>query len=234
MNALNLQKEVEKFGLVLEKRGARKGIQANVGFNIDVSGSMQGLFRAGAVQRLVEKMLPAALTFDDNGTLDLWCFHHGVSVGVPVTAQNFENYVTRDILNNKKLSLWGSTCYSPVLRANQQQFCAPAKTGFMSNLFNANKKVEQSKPTIIYHVTDGVSEDEYETAQLLRSWEQDRLPIYVLFVGIGPVDFRFLEKQADERGNVGFVSVKNLEGSLNDDMFYEFLAPVELVSWLNV
>ena len=63
------EEEIRRVGFVLQKQGIHERIPAQVGLNIDVSGSMQDLFSNGIVQSALERVLPVALYFDDDRTV---------------------------------------------------------------------------------------------------------------------------------------------------------------------
>lgn len=71
------EEEVRRVGFVLQKQGIHERIPAQVGLNIDVSGSMSDLFKSGAVQAALERILPVALYFDDDGRIDTGCSQSG-------------------------------------------------------------------------------------------------------------------------------------------------------------
>ena len=53
------------------------GLKSRVGLVLDFSGSMRRMYQDGTVQALIERIIPIALEFDDNGELDLWIFENG-------------------------------------------------------------------------------------------------------------------------------------------------------------
>ena len=73
------EEEVRRVGFVLQKQGIHERIPAQVGLTIDVSGSMQDLYQSGIVQAAIERVLPVALYFDDDGTIDAWVFSMGIA-----------------------------------------------------------------------------------------------------------------------------------------------------------
>lgn len=60
---------------------------------MDYSGSMSSLYANGTVQKIVERLFPLALGFDDNGALDFYLFDSGFRKLEPVTMSNYANYV---------------------------------------------------------------------------------------------------------------------------------------------
>lgn len=217
--ALVLEKEVQKVSkLILEKSGGKK-ISAQVQCNIDVSGSMRDLFNNGAVQELVEKVLPVAMSVDDNKSLDMWCFDDSFIRLNPVKEGNYNGYVNNSILSPYHNRIWGSTNYSPVLRDNFGQVGG--------GLFS------KSKPTLVYFFTDGEAADQNLTDELLGKWEKSGKPMYVMFIGIGHANFGFLQRMANKYGNVGYTNVQNLKKAVEGDTFYDELTPKEMIDWFS-
>ena len=114
----NLEKEEKRVKFVLEKRNLPK-MCAAVGITLDVSSSMQGLYREGRVQRVVEQIVPVGLRFDDNGCLDVKTFSSGESYVSDITKinrNNYEGFVEREILSKSSVPKWGGTDYYPVIK----------------------------------------------------------------------------------------------------------------------
>lgn len=250
MGKFDLEKEAEKVKFQLEKKNLAN-ITAAVALVIDVSGSMQGRFQRGQVQDLVERVMPVALNFDDNGELDVFTFSKGDMIAKPsnATRKNYDGYVKKEILNNDKVPKWSGTDYAPVIRQALEEFgfyntpAAAAKGGGILSIFKQSAPAakptlraqsESGFPVIVFFVTDGASNDEADTTRLLQECETAKCNIYFNFIGINddPREFRFLEKVADDFGNTGFFYVKNMEQMVSDDSVYDLLLPEELTEWL--
>lgn len=75
---INLSKEesIKKISLrkdkviSLAKERDLSGVKSRVALALDFSGSMSSLFEDGTVQSIIERLIPLALNFDDNGELD--------------------------------------------------------------------------------------------------------------------------------------------------------------------
>lgn len=247
MTTFKLQKpeeEVRRVGFVLQKQGIHERIPAQVGLNIDVSGSMQDLFKRGAVQAALERVLPVALYFDDDGRIDTWVFSDGDKMAsiTPASASNYEGYVAREIVGNRDLSpiLWGGTDYGPVIRSNLMTYGLleeKAAGGLLGMIFgmkrdNFGEETRSGVPAINYFLTDGENTDREAAWQILEEAEHAESQIYYIMVGIGSDGFQFLRRAAKEFPNVGFVSVKDLGKFVGSDDAYEKLLPPELCSWL--
>ena len=247
MTTFKLQKpeeEVRRVGFVLKKQGIHERIPAQVGINIDVSGSMKFLFESGAVQAAIERILPVALYFDDDGRIDAWVFSDGDNMASirPITAQTYPDYVNREILGDPRLRgiIGGRTDYGPVLRSNLMTYGLieeKAPGGLLGMIFGLSRETygEETRsgtPAINYFLTDGENEDHEAAWDILSRAENAESQIYYVMVGIGDHNFRFLRRAAATFPNVGFVSVRDLGEFVGSDDAYEKLLPSELCTWL--
>lgn len=247
MTTFRLQKpeeEVRRVGFVLQKQGIHERIPAQVGLNIDVSGSMSELFSSGIVQSALERVLPVALYFDDDGRVDTWVFSDSDRMAsiTPAMASNYDGYVEREITGNPLLKriLWGGTDYAPVIRSNLMTYGLLEEQnagGLLGLIFGTKRdtlgeETRSGVPAINYFLTDGQNSDHDAAWRLLREAERAESQIYYVMVGIGDDQFNFLRSAAEEFPNVGFVSVKDLGQFVGSDDAYEKLLPAELCSWL--
>ncbi len=51
-----------------------EGLRAQVVLVLDISKSMNRLYKSGVMQRAIERILALALNFDDDGSIDLFLF----------------------------------------------------------------------------------------------------------------------------------------------------------------
>ena len=247
MTTFRLQKpeeEIRRVGFVLKKQGIHERIPAQVGINIDASGSMTQLYQTGAVQSAIERILPVALYFDDDGRIDAWVFSNGQRMASikPVTATTYDGYVKREILDNGQVAgiLGGGTDYAPVLRSNLMAYGLieeKAPGGLLGMIFGLKRDTygEETRsgiPAINYFLTDGENTDHEAAWEVLSAAEHAESQIYYVMVGIGNQDFKFLRHAADVFPNVGFVRVRDLGEFVGSDDAYEKLLPAELCTWL--
>lgn len=186
-----------------------EGHVAKVAVVLDYSGSMDRLYRSGAVQDVLTRLMPLSLKFDDNGELEVWLFHHSYKRIEPLDLSNFENYVD-DVVENSGFTM-GATKYEPVLQdVLRKYFIEEAST---SNI-----------PSFIIFITDGENNDERDTNKIIQ--ESANHNIFIQFVGIGNERFRYLEQLDDLEGrkvdNTGFIKVQDM-AKLNDEDLYELL-----------
>lgn len=238
------EEEIRRVGFVLQKQGIHERIPALVGLDIDVSGSMQGLFQSGAVQSALERVLPVALYFDEDGRVDTWVFSGGDRIAqiAPANAQNYKGFVEREIVRSAGLGgiLWGGTSYGPVIRANLAHYGLLEEReagGLLGMIFGGTREAlgedtRSGLPAINYFFTDGENDDRDAAWSLLEKAEHAESQIYYIMVGIGGEEFPFLRRAAEAFPNVGFVKVDDLDAFAGGDDAYEKLLPSELCAWL--
>lgn len=224
-SVINLNKSIidltKKTGINLGNHKARVAVV------MDYSGSMMKLYSSGAVQRVLTRLMPLALRFDDNGELDIWLFNEDYRSIESMNLKNFDDYVNTVA---KKSGFWfGGTCYAPVLN-NVLDTYYRKSGGILKSLFGAifNKKSgEQQKeepPVFVIFITDGANSDKSATKQVIR--ESANYKMFIQFVGIGKEKFEFLEKLDDLKDravdNTGFIKVEDFE-KLQDEEVYQML-----------
>lgn len=183
--------------------------RAKVAVVMDYSGSMSSLYRSGAVQEVLTRLMPLALRFDDNGELDVWLFHHHYYRVESMNLDNFENYV-KDEITSKNYRM-GTTSYAPVLEdVLRKYFVEDAAT---SNI-----------PTFVVFITDGSNDDKRATNEIIK--ESSYKNIFIQFVGIGNERFEYLERLDDLTGrpvdNTGFIKVSDM-ARLSDEQLFDLL-----------
>ena len=116
---ISLKKSAETFEEIItildkEKNTNFVNHKAKVAVAIDFSGSMNKLYKDGSVQKVLNRLMPLALKFDDNGELDIWLFDHSFRKLPSMNIKNFKNYIKTEVLDKN----WhmGRTCYAPVLK----------------------------------------------------------------------------------------------------------------------
>ena len=145
---LSLQKSVlslDKTLITLEKKSGFSfdGHRAKVAVAMDYSGSMSSLYRNGAVQAVLTRLMPLALRFDDNGELDVWLFDNEYRRMPSMDLSNFDSYVDNEILRNR----WhmGGTNYAPVLEDMlKKYFKEDAMTAYNAPAFIDSKVMMRS------------------------------------------------------------------------------------------
>ncbi len=213
-SGINLEKSIISLDKTLVNLTKKSGINlekhmAKVAVVMDYSGSMAKLYKRGAVQDVLTRLIPLALKFDDNGELEVWLFNDGFARVEPMTINNYENYVNKEI-RTLRFDM-GGTYYEPVLRdILHKYFIEEADT---SNI-----------PTFLIFITDGENFDPNQTDRVII--ESSHKNIFIQFVGIGKEDFKYLQKLDDLPGrpvdNTGFIKVDDIS-QWNDEQLYSLL-----------
>ncbi len=212
---INLSKEesVHKINLAKEevhkiclKKSPLNGLTSRVGLVLDYSGSMSSLYKNGTVQSVVEKILPLAMEFDDNHTMEVWIFENGFHRLPDINLNNFYGYVQNEIV--RKYSM-GGTNYAPVMKDIYKRYIQeePAKL-----------------PNYIVFITDGDNADHADTNKIIK--EAAKHPIFWQFVGVGNASFNYLQKLDDMRDryvdNADFFAVSDASRITYDDLLNEY------------
>lgn len=215
LNLLDLRKE-KIVSLSLEK-DVLKNHKARVALALDFSGSMRDLYQNGTVQAIIEKILPIALEFDDNGSLDVWLFDDKFRRMPEMTKDNFYGYVKSEILS--KGYHMGGTNYAPVMEDIMQKYLS---------------EEPEATPNYVIYITDGANFDKTQTNKVIR--EASFYPIFWQYVGIGNTEFAYLERLDDLKDrhvdNADFFSVTNIADFYEQDVIYNYLLN-EYPNWLN-
>jgi stress response protein SCP2/Mg-chelatase subunit ChlD len=184
-NASALVSLVKQAGVSLEKRGLGEHT-ARVALCIDISASMSGLFRRGAVQRLAERVLALAMRFDDDGAVDVFLFGRDAHVAPPMTLDNSADYLLRAL---KAHPLEGATFYGKAMREVREHYfgSSAARTA----------PLRERVPVYVMFLTDGEPNDRKDAEEQVRASAYE--PLFWQFLGIGR-RFPFLEKLDDLKG----------------------------------
>lgn len=213
LKKINLRKEsISK--ICLEKKELTN-LTSRVAVAMDYSGSMRTLYVDGTVQSILERLLPMALKFDDNGELETWIFDSKFHRLKDININNYYNYVDNERLL-KKYDM-GGTRYSPV----------------MKDILSKYTKEEPSDlPTLVLFLTDGDNFDKEETTRVIQ--EASKYPIFWQFVGIGKQNYKFLENLDNMEGryidNANFFSIDDINEISDDELYKKLLN--EYPNWI--
>ena len=221
MVSLTKQESVEKINLrkdkvvSLKKANPALDIKARVALVLDFSGSMRDMFDDGTVQSVIERVIPIALSFDDNGVLDFWIFENGFHRLDGITLDNF--YGLANQIRSKYTM--GGTRYAPVLKDVDK--------------FYIKEEPEKIVDFVIF-ITDGDNSDKSDATDIIRRMSYH--PIFIQFLGVGSSSFDYLEDldNMEDRyvDNVNFFSINDIN-SMSDDDLYSLLLK-EFPQWLNL
>lgn len=241
MSIFDLQKRQETVRFVLEKRNLKTAPVMRVGAAFDVSGSAKWMYLNGIMQATVDRLVPVAMKFDDNGEMDAWAFDDEFSQLPSIGKMDYEDYIQRAVMGDNNLRKWNNTKYGGVWKAMIDFYfpgAAPAAStgGFFSGLFGkkpapapAPTADGNDMPAMVMFITDGANGDRDYAEQILRAAQNQA--VYFQMIGVGdPKDFGFIKRMADELPNVGFVHLSSLD--ITDEELYDALLTDELVAFI--
>jgi len=219
---VSLEKKMEKAPelvslvkpLVLELR--KKNLEttvARVGLVLDISGSMVPRFKNGTVQSIVNKTLPLAVQFDDDGELDFWFYGTTARKMDSVNLKNYTTAVPED-WKHLMLDLGGRNNEPIVMRMVVDEY--------------KDTKI----PAYVLFITDGGVNQKREIQNIIT--EASHLPIFWQFVGVGGKNYGILEKLDTMTGryvdNAGFFALDDFKKVSNEELYARLLE--EFPSWL--
>lgn len=234
---MNLEKHVVSLSKCIVDLGKKSGVdlgsaKARVVVVLDYSGSMSPLYLQGTVQRTINRLVPLGLTFDDNGSIDIYLFQNDFMKLTDLNLSNYEDYVQHVIITSGYRM--GGTSYAPVLRAIIEGKMYK-KAGFLGR--NASTKTENAivndkETTFILFITDGENSDREETNKIIK--KSSDMNVFIQFIGIGNEKFKYL-KSLDEmhgrvRDNTGFTKMKDLDKADDKELYTNVLE--QFAKWL--
>ena len=205
----------KKATMSLEKNQLTQ-IKAQVGLVLDASGSMHQQYVQGFVQEVIERLLPLAVHFDDDGTIECWAFGEKPTQLDSISLANVKNYVETNHAGWKKWKVGARFNDEPKVIEQVIQFF--------------QKNAMAGVPIYILFISDGgVGILNSRKIKTLIS-DAAKLPIFWQFVGIGGSNYGILEQLDDLNGrvvdNCNFFSLDRLhdvdEQRLYDLMLQEF------------
>ncbi|WP_116818288.1 VWA domain-containing protein [Pseudomonas savastanoi] len=191
--------------------------KARVGLVLDASGSMNPQYTRGHVQEVVDRLIPLAVHFDDDGALDCWAFGAKPQQLNAVTLSNFQNFIRTDHGGWKDWELGA--------RINDEPKA-------MRMVIDYYKKSGDKTPIYILFISDGGVHQDREITRLMT--EAAKLPIFWQFVGLGGRGYGILEKLDDMGGrvvdNCNFFALDRLD-EIPEEKLYDLLME-EFPDWL--
>lgn len=216
LTQLNLRKDMIS-SLCLEK-GELNGLTARVAVVMDYSGSMERLYKNGTVQSILDRLLPVAMQFDDNGEMEVWLFDNDYKRIKDISLDNYYDYINNEKLL-RKYSM-GGTQYAPVINDVVVKY---------------TKEEPSDLPTLVLFITDGDNFDTDKPHATRAIIEASKHPIFWQFVGIGNSGFDYLEQLDEMEGryvdNANFFSVNDLNRISDEELYQRLLG--EYPSWIS-
>ena len=203
---------VKPLKVQLEKRNLQD-VVARVALILDISGSMGASYRNGTVQEIVNKILPVAVQFDDDGELDFWYYGSRCERRPSVNMRNYESAVPRDWHDLMDKLGYGNN--EPVV---------------MREVIDEYESSDL--PAYVVFVTDGGISATDKIKQLLT--ESAYLPIFWQFVGVSGSGYGVLEDLDTMNGryvdNANFFALDDFRSVPNEELYSRLLN--EFPAWL--
>ena len=186
---------------------------AKVGLVLDISGSMVPRFKNGTVQSIVNKTLPLAVQFDDDGELDFWFYGTTARHMDSVNLKNYTKAVPDD-WKHLMMELGGRNNEPVVMRMVVDEY--------------KDTKI----PAYVLFITDGGVNNKKEIRNIIT--EASHLPIFWQFVGVGGKNYGVLENLDTMTGryvdNAGFFALDDFMKVSNEELYARLLE--EFPAWL--
>lgn len=188
---------VEKFSVPQQEQVTKSFKNLRIAIALDISGSMDTLYKNGTVQQVVEKLLAVALSISSNDQLDIWTFNDTPKRLSSVSKANFHDYIS-----SNNISSGGGTNVSRVLVDIDKKYFGET-TG--DNVFG-----------IV--LTDG---DIGELQSLISN--SSSKPVFWQFVGLGN-DFLKLNTLSRSNSNISFFSLNDINAITDEELYTKLLS----------
>lgn len=180
--------------------------KAKVALVLDYSGSMNSLYRSGAMQQLAEKVLSLGVQLDDDGAIDLFVFDSGAAYLGEINLNDYQGSIDR-LRGNRHM---GTTNYAAAFLAVRDHYfgnqytvasAEPQKRGLFGLGKASAAPAQNAAPTAaelpVYAVflTDGAPDSKPAAVKALT--EVSHAPIFWKFLSIGSEEMAFLQKLDD-------------------------------------
>ena len=206
----------KKATISLEKRQLQQ-LTAKVALVLDASGSMNRQYKQGRVQEVVNRLLPLAVSFDDDQALDCWAFARDPQYLGEIGLSNYEGFI------DNAHGGWRKWALGP--RINNEAEVMKAVTEFY-------QKDGLDVPVYILFISDGGVSDNRGITRVMT--EAAKLPMFWQFVGLGGRGYGILKKLDDMTGrvidNCDFFELDDLN-DISEEALYENMLE-EFPSWL--
>lgn len=235
---INLEKHVVNLSKCVVDLSKKSGVDlgstnAKVVVVLDYSGSMSRLYSNGTVQKTINRLVPLGLTFDDNGSIDVYLFQDDYRKLTDLNLSNYETYVN-SVIKTSGYSM-GGTSYAPVLKAiiEGDSYKRGGFLGFGAKTVKVDPLVDNGDPTFILFITDGANADRPATDQIIK--KSSGMNVFIQFIGIGSERFDYLMKLDDMPGrvrdNTGFSKMADLDRASDTELYTNVLE--QFSGWLN-
>jgi stress response protein SCP2 len=155
----------KKAAISLEKKGLLDH-RAKVALCLDISVSMSGFYRSGAIATLIQRILALGLRFDDDGEIDVFLFGANAHDYGTVGAEDYRDFVPA---MQRRYPLEGGTNYGKVIALIRRHYRRDLQAG--------------QQPVYVMFVTDGETQDRTESERQIRDASHE--PIFWQFMALG-------------------------------------------------
>jgi len=163
---------VKKVGVSLDKAGLADH-KARLALCLDISGSMNSLYRSGQISAFTDRILALAARFDDDGQLDVFLFGTRVHQPEPMALASAKGYIER---LQKRYPLEGGTDYGQAMAAIRRFY-------FPDSCAAQGRPQAATLPVYVMFLTDGqTSNEDFAERQVKESSYE---PLFWQFMGIG-------------------------------------------------
>ncbi|WP_436659810.1 vWA domain-containing protein [Acinetobacter sp. P1(2025)] len=222
VNRVSLEKprlvDLTKKSLISLEKNNLLGVQARVCLVLDRSGSMYNQYASGDVQKIVDRVIPLALSFDDNGEMESWAFGDKPFRLDDVSLRNVDT-----IVGSGRSGAWRN--WRVGAEVNNEYAVIRDVLDFYSSQ-------SRNIPTYVIFISDGGVHDNKRISKIIT--EAASYPIFWQFVGIGGRNYGILEKLDTMQGrvidNCNFFSLDRLE-QISEEQLYDMLLN-EFPQWL--
>ncbi|MCR5123481.1 MAG: VWA domain-containing protein [Ruminococcus sp.] len=230
---VNLEKHVVNLSKCVVDLSKKSGVdlgntRAKVVVALDFSGSMSRLYSNGTVQDTINRLVPLGLTFDDNGSIDMFLFQTDYRKMPDLDLSNYDDYV-QSVIRMSGYTM-GGTNYFPVLQAIIEG--SYKSKGWFRGKQWVPPIVDRGDPTFILFITDGENSDQSLTNSIIR--KSSEMNVFIQFIGIGDTTFRYLEQLDDmegrQRDNTGFSKMADLAAADDNELYTNVLE--QFSKWL--
>ena len=210
--------DITKKSLIRLEKNNLLDIKARVALVLDYSGSMSQQYKSGEVQQVLNRIMPLALNFDDDGSFECWAFAEKALRLNDVSLDNLNSYIASEQGGYKKWNAGAGYNNEPAVLEEVLRYF--------------NKESPSDLPVYIVFISDGGVSEARKIKKILQ--EASSQPIFWQFVGIGGRNYGVLEKLDTMEGrvvdNCNFFKIDNIE-SISESMLYDFLLQ-EFPIWL--
>lgn len=206
--------DLTKKSLISLEKSNLLNVKARVALVLDYSGSMNQQYKSGDVQRVLDRIMPLALNFDDDGCFECWAFAEKALRLADINLRNLTDYINTEQGGYKKWQAGARYNNEPVVLEQVLKY------------FTQQSPSEY--PVYVVFISDGGISETGKIKKILQNASAQ--PIFWQFVGIGGRHYGVLEKLDHMDGrvvdNCNFFAMDHIqsmpESELYDSLLREF------------